>query len=240
MVAEHGDGKRCDEAAVRSIPEPEFTDTWHPYGHGKVLDCLDKAVQDHGLVVKDRDYSLAADGKNMFGTWGLDGGTDEIGWQLGFRNSVRKTFAIGITAGTKVFVCSNMAFSGEFLEFRRHTNQLDEEEIHEIANRAVGQLIEKIQYQVDWQMDLREHKLSDQDFKVLTYDALDRGAFSSGKFRQFLDCHKEEAELAGDQTLYTWHGAGTRLMRGVGLFQLTNQTTVLQAVADDYLLAKAA
>jgi len=238
-IAEHGHGTRVSEAAVRAVKEPEFTETWRPYSHGKVLDCLGKAVQDHGLVVTDRDYSLAADGDNLFGTWGLDGGTDKIGWQIGFRNSIRKTFALGITAGTKVFVCSNMAFSGEFLEFRRHTAHLDEAEIHEVAHRAVGQLISKIQYQVDWLDELNQFPLESEAFKVLTYDAMDRGVFSPGKFPQFLACHDEELKVAQTEapTLYTWHGAATRLMRETSLWQIARQTDTLHGVADDYMVA---
>jgi len=241
-LIEHGDGKRALELQVMNVPEPKFTTTWHPVSHAKVIHALEVAVKNEGIDVVDKNYSLAAEGQNMFGTWSLDSGERDakIGWELGFRNSVRKSFAIGITAGTNVFVCSNLCFSGDFLEFRRHTKQVDEEELIVLAGREVGQLIEKIKYQVGWQNYLKEILLPTHRFKMLTYDAMRRGVFSPSKFNKFVDCWEEETKQEKERSLYTFHGACTRLLRDRGLFQIATQTGELNRLADDYLLEVAA
>lgn len=234
--------KRVEESVVRAVAEPAFTETWHPVSHAKVLDSLEVAVNEAGLAITDRDYTLNTDGRNMFGTWGLldSGDNPDIGWQIGFRNSVSGTYAVGLTAGTKVFVCSNMCFSGEYIVYRRHTKQMDEDELRRVTGQAVDSLLSTFEDRVNWQIGLKDHPIDNDTFKTLTYDAMDRGAFSPGKFTQFLQCHEEELELAKEQNLYTFHSAGTRLMRDQGLFQLSNQTTVLNSIADDYILQVAA
>jgi len=231
--------KRSEESVVRAVAEPEFTETWHPVSHARVLDSLEAATAEAGLSITDRSYSLTDSGGNMFGTWGLlDGDTDkEIGWQLGFRNSITGKFAVGLTAGTTVFVCSNMMFSGEFLTFRRHTKGMDDAELLRLSTEAIGMLITKIEGEVKWHAGLREVPVDPVDFKVLTYDAMAKGVFPSSKFSSFLQCHDEELEIAnGTQNLYTFHGAATRLMRNESLFQIANRSVALKNVADDYMM----
>ena len=46
------------EAIVRAEPKPEFTETWHPFSHGEILDALSVAVEEKGLVVIDKKYSI--------------------------------------------------------------------------------------------------------------------------------------------------------------------------------------
>ena len=41
--------------------------------------------------------------------------------RVGFRNSHDKSMVAGICAGARVFVCDNLAFSGDFSEKRKHT-----------------------------------------------------------------------------------------------------------------------
>ena len=49
--------KSVTEGLVRSIPEPEFTDTWHPVSHAKVLDALEASVHNVGLDIVSKQYS---------------------------------------------------------------------------------------------------------------------------------------------------------------------------------------
>jgi len=37
--------RRASEVEVCAVPEPGFTDTWHPLSHDKVLTAFENAVQ---------------------------------------------------------------------------------------------------------------------------------------------------------------------------------------------------
>lgn len=45
----------------------------------------------------------------------------DYAWVVGLRNSHDKTFPAGLVAGTSVFACDNLAFSGEVNLSRKHT-----------------------------------------------------------------------------------------------------------------------
>lgn len=226
--------KRVTEEMIRNVPEPTFTETWHPVSHAKVLDCLEHSVRDAGLGIVTKNYSIRGEGSQMFGTWQLDQKTNGTSWVVGFRNSVDKAFAVGITAGTHVVVCDNLAFSGEFVEFRRHTKCLDMDELKLVANRSVKTLIGKLEVFTDWQENLKHFNIEDLSFKALTFDAMKSGVFPPSKFIPFLNCYDEEIKEV-DSSLYTFHGAVTRLLRDSSLFTISERNKVLVEVLDNHM-----
>jgi hypothetical protein len=108
---------RVTEAEVIQVPAVPFTNSFHPVHHRQVLDAIRSGVVATGLEIIKTEYVLANNGNRMFGIWDLSGGSDELCWSIGIRNSMDKSMALGITAGTRVFVCDNLAFSGDFVEF---------------------------------------------------------------------------------------------------------------------------
>ena len=225
---------RIMEQEVRAIQEPEFTKSWHPVSHAKVIDNLELAVNMTGMEIVKKNYSLNETGLNMFGTWILSEQSEGAQWMIGFRNSMCKSFAIGICAGTNVMVCSNMMFSGEFIEFRRHTSGVDLEELRILSVKAVTGLTKKMNDLTKWHNSLKQHQLLNNQFKVLTYNAMKRDVIAPSKFNSFINCHEEELKLH-TQSLYTFHGACTRLVKEQSLFNISRRTDNLINVCDDYI-----
>ena len=67
----------------------------------------------HIAVVHD-EYAVSPDGMRLFGV--LDLGTEIQGcrFSIGLRNSHDKTMRPALVCGHRVFVCSNMAFTGDY------------------------------------------------------------------------------------------------------------------------------
>ena len=63
----------------------------------------------------------------------------DFGWVVGIRNSHDMTYPAGLVAGTRVFVCDNLCFSGEVRISRKHT-RFAERDLRHLTARAVGQL----------------------------------------------------------------------------------------------------
>jgi hypothetical protein len=61
------------------------------------------------------------------------------GWVVDLRNSHDKVFPAGLVAGSNVFCCDNLAFSGEVRISRKHTKNAWRDLRH-LTARAVGQL----------------------------------------------------------------------------------------------------
>lgn len=150
-----------------------------------------------------------------------------------------KAFAIGICAGTWVTVCSNMMFSGEFIEVRRHTAGVDLEELRILAGRAVDGISIKLEDLGKWHIGLKEHSLNEEEYKILTYDALDKDVIPLTRFKEFKECHEEEMKL-NDRSLYTFHGGITRMVRDTSLFNITRYSENVKGFCDDYIIQKAA
>ena len=232
---------RVTEEAVRAVPEPRFTDSWHPMAHYKVLDVLDSAITSTGIEIVKKNYSLSADKTNVFWTWTLSQVENGLQWMVGGRNSISKCFALGITAGNWITVCSNMNISGDYLEFRRHTGHLDYNELQELIGRAMTKLIDRLTELTRWHIGLKEYPLYENSysFKALTFDAMRAGAFPSSKFKEFLTCIEEERMVDSDHfSLYNFHGACTRLMRENSLFNIAHRSVNIKTVLDDYIDAK--
>ena len=214
---------------LRSVPAPEPTNTWNPVSHAAVLDSVDRALTSLGIGVRHQRFEVAKNGDNFFGTYRLDHEIDGRFLEIGFRNSTSKKFSVGITAGTFTIVCSNLVFTGEYLEFRKHTAGLSLDEMQLVANRAISNNLEAAKSFVTWQEGLKEielgtgplngglkdfipqHENFRSDFESLTFAAMATGAIPPSKFSKLLDAYKEERRRGGD-TLYTFYNTLTNTL----------------------------
>lgn len=182
-------GNRVSESEVFNVPSVPFTKTFKPFHHKQVIEAIRSALSMIGLGIVSQEYALANEGKRMFGVFDLDSGTDELGWSMGFRNALDKSFAITIIAGSRVFLCSNLAFSGDVIEMRRHTKGLSEAELEFLAYRVVKTLIEKLTSFQEWHLGLKDYDLSDTNAKVLLGELISQKVFPASKFPRFHDLY---------------------------------------------------
>ena len=221
---------------VRSIPSPEFTDTWHPIGHATVMDALNLAVRESGMNVVADQYTLVNDGARVFGRWTLDRRTNGIAYSIGFRNSIDKSMAIGICAGTFVMVCANMAFDGEWVEFRMHTGKLDIDELNTIAKSAVASVITKTDEFAAWHKSLKEKVIPFQSerWKSTVFDMFDHGIVPPSRFKRFLDAYRIEGNRPGapSDSAYIIHAAATNVLKTDNMFTIAKRTSELTVLLD--------
>jgi hypothetical protein len=182
----------------------------------------------------------------MFASWALDLGSPDIGHELGFRNGIGKDLTLGFCAGTNVFVCSNLQFSGDFIVFRKHTSGLDYEEVVHLAQGAIQNAVVQMQELEDWQRSLHDFYVPENDFKQLAFDMIMKDAFGPSKLRNYVEAVKEEMKvehgkvLDGCRSLYAVHGGATRILRGSSLQRISDTTSVLNSICDDYIEYKKA
>ena len=74
-----------------------------------------------GHEIVEEHHALDADGMRYFGLMELRSTYTGYIDTVGLRNSNDKRFPIGISYGSKVFVCSNLCFSGDHVIRRKHT-----------------------------------------------------------------------------------------------------------------------
>ena len=101
------------------IPTPPSTRHWRPVSHIQLVDTLKRELQRFGFGIIREDYAIAKQGARLFGTFDLGQNLlDGIGSAIGFRHANDKSISLQTVGGARVFVCDNMAFSGEMTVLR--------------------------------------------------------------------------------------------------------------------------
>lgn len=119
----HCGGKIADRLALAEVIIPGQTDSYQPVPHLTLVEKIDGIARNllHRDLVRE-SFGLAREGKQMFGVLTYKNGDDEeIGLSIGIRNSYDKTMSIGVALGGRVFVCDNLAMSGQIRIVRKHT-----------------------------------------------------------------------------------------------------------------------
>lgn len=231
----HKDTTRCDEITVRNVPAVVGTETWKPIHHGLLIDHLQHAVLDAGMSIEKREYSLSNDGGKMFGLWQIGKVDATMAHMVGIRNSMNKTMAIGLAAGDKVFVCDNLAFSGELVTFRRHTkNSLDE--LQDLCNQAIIQIASKLRAFAEWHKKLKTYTLRRVQAELLTFKAMETGAINPSQFKKFNELFFNTGAKYGERKdLWSWHEAVTELHRERNLFDNFDRNKKLNDLCNEYI-----
>jgi hypothetical protein len=152
----HCGAKIVSREELWEVPTPNNTETWYPLPHYSVFAEVQSQLVGCGFKITEQAHALSHEGDCYFGVLSItipDRSITDFSWIVGVRNSHNKMFPAGLVAGTRVFVCDNLAFSGEVKLSRKHT-RFAERDLHQLTARAVGQL---------------GNRLVELDRRVLTY-----------------------------------------------------------------------
>jgi len=209
-----GERRRADEALVRGIPQPKFTDTWHPFSHATILDAVGNATEKLGLKVARRSYSLDKTGANMFGIWEVGKRDGKIAC-IGFRNSVNKKLTVGFCGMFTVIFCTNQISQGKFFQLRMHTAQLTVDQLTGLAEAAVSKVMVQLDQLNEWHEGLRDFRLSSLTAERLVIKAMREDVLAPRRFTEFdkIFFGGGDAKPVYDTTLYGFHGALTQIIR---------------------------
>lgn len=98
-----------------AIPIPEETKTYIPVSNEDLWKLMQQKAFQRGLQLGTPQMGIDHNGQRLFGSVeivNMDHLDNEVRLMLGFRNSYNKSMSVGICFGSKVFVCSNMCFTG--------------------------------------------------------------------------------------------------------------------------------
>jgi hypothetical protein len=126
LVTHRGAVKIHDREELRGLPLPPATASFQPVAHYDLINSLERSLAIRNIRVEREELAIQSGGMLLFGVLDLTLGND--GTQrasIGVRASNNMKFAIQFIAGLRIFVCDNLAFSGEttFLH-RKHTSNL--------------------------------------------------------------------------------------------------------------------
>ncbi len=151
------------------IPVPPATLTHKPVPHHQIVEALIETLGFRHIGVVGEEYAVSVDGMKMFGVLDLETQMEGCRFSIGLRNSHDKSFRLALTVGYRVFVCSNMAFSGDFTPvLAKHSKSFNLIETLAVGVDRIQRNFEPMQRQVEqW----RQTQISDDRAKLILYEA---------------------------------------------------------------------
>ncbi|MCC2546417.1 DUF932 domain-containing protein [Hymenobacter sp. BT175] len=126
---------------ILSAAVPATTKTYSPLSHLDLITSVKEQLDKRGLAVKDERYTQNRNGQQMFGHLTVQGLNGEQDMCLGFRNSYDKTMQVGVVGGSRVIVCSNLMFAGDFKSLAMHNGNIVQE-LNTMLGKAADRLEE--------------------------------------------------------------------------------------------------
>ncbi|MBL8124174.1 MAG: hypothetical protein JNJ39_08720 [Blastocatellia bacterium] len=165
----HCGARKVTREELKEIPVPEGTRTHQPLSHYDIVEVLEEALSFRYMNVIRDEYAVSPDGMKLFGVMDLNTGFDGGNFSIGLRNSNDKSMRLALTAGLRVTVCDNMAFSGDFTPLlHKHTRKLELKDVISIAVDRIQRGFDPLERQIG---AMRDYGLTDNDARLFIYTA---------------------------------------------------------------------
>ena len=164
---------------LAQIAIPEATRTHQPVPHHQIVEALVETLSFRHIGVVNEEYAVSSDGMKMFGVVDLETQMDGCRFSIGIRNSHDKSLRLGLTAGLRVFVCSNMAFSGDFTPvLAKHSKSFNLIDTLSVGVDRIQRNFAPMQRQVEsW----HQTQITDAEAKLILYSAFVDGKLDAPK-----------------------------------------------------------
>jgi len=166
---------KISRAELSNLQTPSSTDTFKPVPHAELVTALEEALSFRHISITAEEYCIAKDGNRLFGLLEVNAQYEGVTFALGIRNAHDKSMRLGIVAGYRVMVCSNMAFSGDFKPMlAKHTKNFDLTETLSIGVDRVQRGWQPLREKIDF--------MRNKVLPITTAQALIYRAFTEGRF----------------------------------------------------------
>ena len=184
-------GRTIPRESLALVPTPAPTETHRPIPHHEVVQALIETLGFRHIAVVQDEYAVSLDGMKMFGVLDLETEIQGCRFAIGIRNSHDKTMRLALTCGYRVFVCSNMAFSGDFTPvLAKHSKSFSLVDAISVGVDRMQRSFEPMRKQVEaWQ----KSELTDVTARIIIYQAFIEGELDVPKHlaRQVHDLYFE-------------------------------------------------
>jgi hypothetical protein len=167
------EGRTIPREALALVPTPPPTETHRPIPHHEVVQALVETLGFRHIGIVHDEYAVSPDGMKLFGAVDLETEIEGCRFSIGLRNSHDKSMRLALTVGYRVFVCSNMAFSGDFTPvLAKHSKSFSLLDAISVGVDRMQRNFEPMRKQVEaW----RQTQLTDVTAKLIIYDAFIEG-----------------------------------------------------------------
>jgi len=172
-------GRTIGREELALVPTPPATETHRPVPHHEIVQALIETLGFRHIGVVHDEYAVSPDGMKMFGVLDLATEMEGCRFSIGVRNSHDKSMRLAMTCGYRVFVCSNMAFAGDFTPvLAKHSKSFNLVDTLSVGVDRIQRNFEPMQLQVEhW----RQTQITDERAKLIFYSAFIDGRLDAPK-----------------------------------------------------------
>ena len=232
----HCGGRHVDRAMIEQAATPAASRTWVPVPHHRLLEQVETTIEGSGFSIVNQAHALWNEGLRYFGLLEIANGEahEDYSLVLGLRNSHDKSFPASIALGNSVFICDNLAFSGEVTIARRHTRFI-ERDLPRVVHTAVGRLADLRGEQDERIAAYKETELDELRVHDLVVRAIDASVLPVTQLPNVLaewrqPRHPEFCE--GGKTAWRLLNAFTESWKGRNLATLPRRSQALHGLLD--------
>lgn len=228
----HSGGIRIDREELAKIETPAREGIWQPIAHRTLFDLVEKTITDNGLQIESVDMGVAREGKRFFALMKMMAENSDYCMTVGLRNSHDKSFPAGLAVGSNVFVCDNLAFSGEISIARKHTIHIMDD-LPGLVIGAVGKIAIARQSQDIRIAAYRDFPIDDWDAHDMVIRSVDYGIIPNQAIPQVLEQWRKPAHIEfQDRTMWSLFNAFTEVSKRFPISELAKRTVKLHGMMD--------
>lgn len=165
----HCGATKITRGDLAALPIPEATETFQPISHTSLINSLEEALAFRHISIVRDEYAVSSNGMRLFGLLELNAEFQGVRFAIGLRNANDKSMRLGMVAGYRVFICDNMALSGDFKPLlAKHSKNFDLIESVSIGVDRIQRGFQPLRETID---QMRTRQLSSNDARSIIYQA---------------------------------------------------------------------
>lgn len=238
LVTHCGAHEVC-RAELDLIEAPPPTQTWFPVRHSTVVESVSDLLRTGGFEIQKSTFAVSRNGARMFAT--LDLATplcSGVSLAVGLRNSCDQSFPFGFCAGSRVFICDNLAFRADLLVARKHT-RFGQDRFREAIAQAVGSLGQFQQVEAQRIRRFQDLTLSDERAESLILRSFERGFVSNRALPDVIQEWRQPSfDYGSEPSLWRLFNAWTTVLAPIAKRspqRFASLTMDLQRMLDEHL-----
>lgn len=210
---------------------PPATRTHHPMDHSLFRSMILGALESRGVEIENERVAATPGFERIFGLLQLKRSSSPH-WTpcIGYRSSYDKGLAASIVLGSRVFVCDNLAFTGEERISRKHTLNIQRDMPDMIQGAVDGLLGPGISDLEGFMASLgREIETPEVDHTLM--EAVRRKVLPPSRLLRVLNLYETPPHHEyGSGTAWTLYNCVTHVLRGTNAETLFERTRTLQNI----------
>lgn len=165
----HAGANKLTRLELKNLPTPEATSTFQPIPHWRLIDELENSLAFRHISISREEFAVSKDGMKLFGLLELNADYEGVRFAIGLRNANDKSMRLGMVAGYRVFICDNMALSGDFKPLlAKHSKNFDLVESLSTGIDRIQRGWQPLREQIEFK---RQYELNGQEAQSLIYRA---------------------------------------------------------------------